>query len=113
MPKKSEVISEATAIGLDFNPRWPKTRLQVLIDGAKKVQAIPLEPVPKPEPPEMDLQTTQASDLDDRMARYRGKNPPCPKCGAHPVIVTMRRTNYSGFRCRSCEHRWDDDKRGN
>ena len=42
----------------------------------------------------------------DRMARYK-RNPPCPKCGAHPVVCMMRRPKFAAFRCRQCGYRWE------
>ena len=112
MSERDEVLKDAADLGIEASRYWSTQKLLAEIAKVKTDPPLP-DPEPKtPDPPDGELQTTEAI-LDDRMARYRGKNPPCPKCGAHPVIVTMRRTNYSGFRCRSCEHRWDDDKRGN
>jgi DNA-directed RNA polymerase subunit M/transcription elongation factor TFIIS len=51
------------------------------------------------------LSTTMA-EPGDRMMRYR-RTPPCPACGAHPVVCTQRRGAYAAFRCRQCGHRWE------
>jgi len=100
MPKKSEAISEATALGIQFNPRWPKTRILSLIKKAHKTPEVkPSETSPPAEfNPVADI-------LEDRMMRY-GKNSVCPACGAHPIVITMKRNNYSAFRCRKCDNRW-------
>ena len=56
--------------------------------------------------PTPQLETTIIENGTDRMLRYR-RNPQCPKCGAHPVICTIRRISYRAFRCRMCGHRWE------
>lgn len=53
----------------------------------------------------MRLSTTTA-EYGDRMLRHR-RNPPCPKCGAHPSVCTQRRGAWAAFRCRQCGHRWE------
>lgn len=55
--------------------------------------------------PDPVVQTT-AVQPQDRMLRFR-RNPPCPKCDAHPVVCTQRRGDYAAFRCRQCGHRFE------
>jgi len=61
---------------------------------------------PQPEAGAGMLENTMAANRNDRMMRYR-KNPPCPKCGAHPTVCMMRRPGYELRRCRQCGHRWE------
>jgi transcription elongation factor Elf1 len=58
----------------------------------------------KQSPPAPVLETTLA-EPDDRMMRYQ-RNPRCPACDAHPVVCTMRRRQYTAFRCRQCGFRF-------
>lgn len=77
--------------GIDYSKYWPTTRLEAAI--AAHESSAP------------EIQTTMAAP-DDRMVRYR-RNPPCPKCGAHPVVCMMRRPGHKVFRCRECGYRWE------
>ena len=74
----------------------------------KQIKRVPKQT--KPEETEQiqtpQLETTMIDSGEDRMLRYR-RNPQCPKCGAHPVICTIRRISYRAFRCRICGHRWE------
>jgi len=57
-----------------------------------------------------EIQTTTIDMPCDRMLRYR-KSPPCPRCGAHPVVCKLRKQDYALFRCRVCGHRFEVDRR--
>ena len=74
-------------------------------DKAKTISPNPKPAVGAKTDPTTKLSTTQAAGLSDRMMRY-GKNPPCPRCGAHPVVRVTRSANCANFRCRQCGHRW-------
>ena len=68
-----------------------------------------------PATPEAGAPPTPASPppfIIDRMARYdapiapeivhRGHRPPCPECGAFPVVCISKRADSRSYRCRAC-----------
>ena len=56
--------------------------------------------------PNHELSNTLIKNGRDRMMKYK-KNPPCPKCGAHPSVCMMRLPKFAAFRCRQCGYRWE------
>ena len=47
---------------------------------------------------------------ENRVLTY-GKNPPCPKCGAHPTVCMLKNIDYMLRRCMACGHRFEIDRR--
>ena len=72
---------------------------------AQKVEPVVNE-VLVSDPPVVDPPVVELGIIQDRIMRYR-RSSPCPQCQAHPVVCTMRRSNYAAFRCRRCGYRWE------
>jgi hypothetical protein len=55
---------------------------------------------------------TQVPPLGDRMIHPTRPGPEvCPSCGAFPVVTKMKRPNYASYRCRVCDHAWEEGQR--
>lgn len=74
-------------------------------------------------PPEAGAPPSPASPpllIIDRMARYdapvapaiihRGHRPPCPECGAFPVVCVSKRADSRRYRCRVCGHTFSGEE---
>jgi predicted RNA-binding Zn-ribbon protein involved in translation (DUF1610 family) len=54
----------------------------------------------------------QMPQVDDRMLRPERRGvPSCPSCGSSPVVCKMKRPTYASYRCRVCDHVWEEGQR--
>jgi len=101
--ERENVLAKALALGLEFAKNISTKRLKKLIEShnpeVPEVTEVPEVPEPTiPSPPK-------------ERVRHR-RSPPCPECGAHPVVCRIRRPGYAAFRCRECGYHWETEGAG-
>jgi len=87
--------------------------------GRSKGSTNKIKPVKKPREREkatteaVTLESTEpALTLENRMMEYGNgnglskKRPPCPECGACPVVCVQRIKGFASYRCRACGRRF-------